>query len=139
MNLTYCPKCGKLFSKSFREVCNNCHQELEKDYERCAEHLRKNRGMDIQQLSEETEISIKQITRWVREGRISLMDAPNLSYPCESCGTLIREGHLCETCKKRLTRDVRNATSPPGARYNSDEERQRGAYQIGDRLRDRDN
>jgi len=139
VNLTYCPKCGKLFSKSFREVCNSCHQDLEKDYERCAEHLRKNRGMDIQQLSEETEISIKQITRWVREGRISLMDAPNLSYPCESCGTLIREGHLCETCKKRLTRDVRNATSPSGARYNSDEERQKGTYQIGDRLRDRDN
>lgn len=139
MNLTYCPKCGKLFSKNFRDVCNSCFQQLEKDYERCAEHLRKNKGMDIQQLSEETEISIKQITKWVREGRISLMDAPNLSYPCESCGTLIREGHLCESCKKRLTRDVRNATSPGGARYNSDEERQKGTYQIGDRLRDRDN
>ncbi|MFB9276267.1 TIGR03826 family flagellar region protein [Cohnella cellulosilytica] len=139
MNLTYCPKCGKLFSKNFRDVCDSCYQQLEKDYERCAEHLRKNKGMDIQQLSEETEVSIKQITKWVREGRISLMDAPNLSYPCESCGTLIREGHLCEACKKRLVRDVRNATSPGGARYNPDEERQKGTYQIGDRLRDRDN
>jgi len=137
MDLTYCPKCGRLFSKNFREVCNNCHQELEKDYERCAEHLRKNRGMDIQQLSEETEISIKQIARWVREGRISMMDAPNLSYPCESCGTLIREGHICENCRKRLQRDVRNATSPGGPRINPDEEKHRSAYQIGDRLQDR--
>ncbi|XID91016.1 flagellar protein [Paenibacillaceae bacterium WGS1546] len=136
MDLTYCPKCGKLFARNFREVCNSCHQLLEKDYERCAEHLRKNRGMDIQQLSEETEISIKQITRWVREGRISLMDAPNLSYPCESCGTLIREGHLCDGCKKRFQRDVKNA-SAAGPRVNPDELKQRGAYQIGDRLHDR--
>ncbi|MFC4303445.1 TIGR03826 family flagellar region protein [Cohnella boryungensis] len=138
MNLTYCPKCGKLFSKSFREVCNNCYQQLEKDYERCAEHLRKNRGMDIQQLSEETEISIKQITKWVREGRISMMDAPNLSYPCESCGTLIREGHLCESCKKRLQRDVRNVSTTGRIQHNPDEDRNKGTYQIGDRMNDRD-
>ncbi|MFC4599671.1 TIGR03826 family flagellar region protein [Cohnella hongkongensis] len=138
MNLTYCPKCGRLFSKSFRDVCNSCYQQLEKDYERCAEHLRKNRGMDIQQLSEETEISIKQITKWVREGRISLMDAPNLSYPCESCGTLIREDHLCDSCKKRLTRDVKNAVATPTEpRSNPDEDRHRNTYQIGERPSDR--
>jgi len=45
MDLTYCPKCGKLFNKNFRDVCNNCHLELEKDYEKCVEHLRKNKGL----------------------------------------------------------------------------------------------
>jgi len=135
MDLTYCPRCGKLFNKNFRDVCNNCHQEVEKDYERCVEHLRKNRGLDIQQLSEDMDVSIKQITRWIKEGRISLMDAPNMSYPCESCGILIRESHLCENCRKRLTRDVKNAT---GTLRDHLDDRQRGAY-LGDRLQDRDN
>ena len=136
MDLTYCPRCGKLFNRNFRDVCNNCFQSLEEDYQRCAEHLRKNKGMDIQQLSDDTEISIKQITRWIREGRISLLDAPNMSYPCESCGTLIREGNLCDSCKKRLQRDVKNASSSGMLQHNPDEDKLKGAYRIGDRLHD---
>ena len=58
VDLSYCPKCGKLFSRNFRDVRNNCHQELEKEYEKCVEHLRKNKGLDIQQLSDEMEVSI---------------------------------------------------------------------------------
>ncbi len=136
MNLTNCPRCGKLFSKTFREVCNNCHLELEKDYERCVEHLRLNKGLDIQQLSEDMEITIKQITKWIREGRISLINAPNLSYPCESCGTLIRENNICGSCKNRLQRDVKNANSTGIQQHNPDEIKHTGAYQIGNRLDD---
>ncbi len=134
MDLVYCPRCNRLFAKHFREVCNSCHQELEKDYERCVEHLRKNRGLNIQQLSDETEISIKQITRWVREGRISLMDAPNLTYPCEVCGALIREGNMCDGCRSRLQKEVRDAQSRSsvGQEYRGGP----GAYQI-DRFKDR--
>lgn len=135
MDITYCPKCGKLFSKGFREVCNNCHAQQEKDYERCVDHLRKNRGLDITQLSEDMEISIKQITKWIREGRISLLDAPNLSYPCESCGILIRDGHLCDGCRARLQRDVKNANTTGVQQHNPD--KPSGAYRIGDRLHDR--
>lgn len=135
MDLVYCPRCNKLFAKHFREVCNNCHAELEKDYERCVEHLRKNRGLNIQQLSDETEISIKQITRWVREGRISLMDAPNLTYPCEICGSLIREGNMCDSCRTRLQKDVRNAQSRSSSAA-QDYRGGNGAYQI-DRFKDR--
>jgi len=137
VDLTYCPRCGKLFNRNFRDVCNNCHQELEKDYERCVEHLRKNKGLDIQQLSEDMDVSIKQITRWIREGRISLMDAPNMSYPCESCGILIRDGHLCDSCRKRLNRDVRNAMSSGPLHRNPDDDKHPGTYQIGDRLREK--
>lgn len=135
MNLVYCPRCNKLFSKHFREVCNQCHQELELDYERCIEYLRKNKGLNIQQLADETEISVKQITRWVREGRISLMDAPNLTYPCEVCGTLIRESNMCDKCRGKLQKDIRNVQSGPSSA--SMDYRNGGAYQITDRYKDR--
>jgi flagellar operon protein (TIGR03826 family) len=137
VNLTNCPRCGKLFSKSFRDVCNNCHRELEKDYERCVEHLRLHKGLDIQQLSDAMEISIKQITKWIRDGRISMLNAPNLSYPCEICGTLIRESHMCDACKSRLQRDMKNANSTGLQQHNPDEHKHTGAYQINNRLRDR--
>jgi Predicted transcriptional regulator len=132
-NLVYCPRCNKLFAKHFREMCNNCHQELEKDYERCIEYLRKNKGLTIQQLSEDTEISIKQITRWIREGRISLMDAPNLTYPCEVCGTLIRESNMCDACRGRLQKDMKNAQAQASSALQ--EFRNPG---IGFQIKDRD-
>jgi flagellar operon protein (TIGR03826 family) len=137
MNLVYCPRCDKLYAKTIRDVCNNCHNQLEKEYERCAEYLRQHKGLNIQQLSDDTEISVKQITRWIREGRISLYNAPNMSYPCESCGTLIRENPICDSCRSRLSRDVKNANSTGLQQHNPDEARNNGAYQIGNRLNDR--
>lgn len=135
MDLANCPRCGKLYAKNFRDICSNCHQALEKDYEKCTDHLRLNKGLTIQQLSDDTEIGIKQITRWIREGRISLYNAPNMSYPCEVCGNYIREGHMCDSCKTRINRDVRNAQSTGQQQFNPEEAK--GAYRIGDRLNDR--
>ncbi|SDS98480.1 flagellar operon protein TIGR03826 [Paenibacillaceae bacterium GAS479] len=106
MNLDNCPRCGRIFAKNFREVCPNCIREIDREYEDCRDYLRKNRGATINELSEQTKISIRQITKFIKEGRISLIDAPNLSYPCEVCGILIREDHMCEACRQRLRSDV---------------------------------
>ncbi|MGI2296594.1 TIGR03826 family flagellar region protein [Paenibacillus sp. GXUN7292] len=106
MSLENCPRCGKLFAKNFRDVCPVCIREIDKEYERCAEYLREFRGAMITELSDQTGVSIRQITKFIREGRISLMDAPNMTYPCESCGTMIRDNNLCDPCRKRLLRDT---------------------------------
>jgi hypothetical protein len=68
--------------------------------------LRKNRGATIYEVSEAAEVSMKQITKFIREGRISLFDAPNMSYPCEVCGLLIRDNHMCEACRTKLVKSV---------------------------------
>ncbi len=108
MNVENCPRCGKIFAKNFRDVCPNCIREIDKEYETCANFLRKNKGATIIELSDETGVSIKQITKFIREGRISMINAPNLSYPCESCGTLIRDSHICDSCRSRLDKEKRN-------------------------------
>jgi len=108
MNLANCPRCGKLFAKGIKEVCPACLRDIDKEYELCANYLRKNRGAAITELSEETGVTIKQITKFIREGRISMMDAPNLSYPCESCGVLISTNHLCDNCRARLVNASKN-------------------------------
>lgn len=136
MTLDNCPRCGKLFARTFRDVCHNCYVELEKDYQRTADYLREHRGITIHELSEAVGVSIRQITRWIREGRISLYNAPNLSYPCEVCGILIREGTMCDACRKRLAKEVKRVQE--ASRHPAPERPARDeTYRISDRLRNR--
>lgn len=107
MNLDNCPRCGKLFAKNFRDVCPVCIRDIDKEYQICADYLRENKGAIISELSDQTGVSIKQITKFIREGRISMVNVPNMSYPCESCGILIRENHICNDCRVRLMKDTR--------------------------------
>ncbi|AJY74520.1 TIGR03826 family flagellar region protein [Paenibacillus beijingensis] len=135
MNLDNCPRCGKLFAKNFRDICPSCMREIDKEYESCAEFLRKNRGAIIYEVSEHTNVSIRQITRFIREGRISLIEAYNLGYPCEVCGDMIRENNMCNSCRSRLIKEVNRLEG-----VNTDDSRaaaSRLSYQINERLKDR--
>jgi flagellar operon protein (TIGR03826 family) len=109
MNIDNCPRCGKLYVINIRELCQNCIKDIENEYEICVQYLRENKGANIQELSAATGVSIKQITKFIREGRISIANAPNMMYPCEVCGTLIRDGHMCDSCRTRLTKELSEA------------------------------
>jgi flagellar operon protein (TIGR03826 family) len=130
LNLANCPRCGRVFAKGIKDVCPVCIQEIEKEYQKCAEYLREHRGTTIYELSEQTGVSIRQITRFIREGRISLVDAPNLGYPCETCGELIREGSLCAACRKRLTRDIQFFQDQEERARELQKQMQESVYQI---------
>lgn len=109
MELSNCPRCGRLFGKTFRDICPACLKEIEQEYERCLAYLRENRQVSMDELCEETKVSRRQITQFIREGRISIYQAPNLAYDCEVCGNPIREGHMCESCRTRLVRQIQEA------------------------------
>lgn len=131
MSLENCPRCGKVYAKNFRDVCPVCIREIDKEYERCAEYLREFRGAMITELSDQTGVSIRQITKFIREGRISLMDAPNMTYPCESCGTMIRDNNLCDPCRKRLlkgTSNMRHLDANKQELFREQHRKQTGSY-----------
>ena len=109
MNIANCPRCGKIFARGLRDICPACMKEVDEEYELCVKFLRENKGSTIHELSDATNVSVRQITRFIREGRISLFNAPNMSYPCEVCGLLIREGGMCDACRARLQSDVNKA------------------------------
>ncbi len=132
LNIGNCPRCGRVFAKGYRDVCNDCHKEIEMQYEKCIEFLRENRECHIDQLSEATEVPIRQITKFIREGRISLNGLPNLAYPCEACGTTIREGTMCESCRGRLKGELKNVQQQP-LDPNKEEKKKGGGFQIKDR------
>ncbi|WP_270166229.1 flagellar protein [Paenibacillus sp. SYP-B4298] len=130
MNLGNCPRCGKVYQLNLRNLCSACIKELDKEYERCADYLRKFPGTTITELSEKTEVSTRQITRFIREGRISIVNAPNMSYPCEVCGTLIRDSNMCMDCRQRLVKDVNSLKGHDQARL--DAARLGKTYQTGE-------
>ncbi|GIO35212.1 hypothetical protein J41TS12_00730 [Paenibacillus antibioticophila] len=135
MNLGNCPRCGKLFAKNFRDICPACSKDIEREYELCLEYLRAEKTATIQEVSEATGVSIKQITKFIREGRISIANNPNMMYPCEVCGVLIREGNMCDSCRSRLARDLSAVAKEEGSSSGSNENRGGGAYGVVDKFR----
>lgn len=110
--LANCSKCGRLFVKlSIRDVCESCYQEEEQQFERVYAFLRRreNRMATMAQVVEATGVEEKLIIKWIRAGRLQLVHFPNLGYPCDSCGALIREGRLCAKCLGQLQADLRRA------------------------------
>lgn len=106
LNISNCPRCGKIFARGMKDICPACVKDIDKEYDTCVKYLRENKGATIHDVSNETKVSIKQITKFIKEGRISLYNAPNMAYPCEICGMVIREGGMCDECRKRLAKDV---------------------------------
>ncbi|MDQ0254525.1 flagellar operon protein (TIGR03826 family) [Evansella vedderi] len=103
-DLLNCPNCGKLFVKALRSVCNDCAKEVEEKYNKVYQFIRKreNRRATIDEVTEGTDVEQSLIIQFIREGRIHLSQFPNLGYPCEKCGVMIREQRLCHSCAKDL-------------------------------------
>ncbi|WP_062050220.1 TIGR03826 family flagellar region protein [Bacillus sp. JCM 19034] len=100
-----CPKCGKIFVKAFRPICPNCYREEEAHYEKVSTFLRKkqNRMASVQEVHAKTDVPLELIHQFVREGRIMRSQFPNLGYPCESCGTTIQQGRVCNNCRDHIS------------------------------------
>jgi len=103
-DVSNCPRCGRLFRKVRQNVCPSCVKEIDQEYEKVYKFMRKkeNRSCNVHDLSEATGVSINQITMFILEGRLSIENNPNMSYPCRSCGGPIRSGSICEKCAGNL-------------------------------------
>lgn len=101
-----CPNCGNIFRKSTWSVCQDCKNEIEIELSKCTDFIRRNRQTTMAQLIEQTGVEEENITKYIRDGKINIMDAPNLSYPCDLCINPIRKGNLCYNCKVKLNSDI---------------------------------
>ena len=141
--LTNCPKCGEIFVKNqFRDICQNCWKDEEKAYERVYQFIRKreNRTATMTQVVESTEIDEDLLLKFIRTGRLKLSQFPNLGYPCEKCGALIREGKLCGTCTEEFRKDL-NTFSFEEDRRKEIEKRDKQAtyFAVDEKFRRREN
>ncbi|MDQ0218423.1 hypothetical protein ELQ35_03495 [Peribacillus cavernae] len=109
MELTNCPNCDALFAKTkFRDVCDACYKEEEKKFDTVYQYIRKreNRMAMISQVVEATGVDESLIIKFVKTGKLRTSQFPNLGVLCEQCGTLTREGRLCNSCSTSLRSEL---------------------------------
>lgn len=107
--LMNCPVCGNLFIKTpVQDLCKNCYEIEEQAFQKVSNFLRerKNRMATMLQVVEKTGVDQDLIIKFIRKGRIQLVQFPNLQYPCERCGAPIQKGTICENCIKELKQDL---------------------------------
>lgn len=103
-----CPRCGKIFTYFGRPICNNCIDTEENEFKMVKEYIYDNPGATISEVSQETEVTVEKIMRFLREERLEIKsENSNLLLACEKCGRAINSGRFCENCKGQLNKDFR--------------------------------
>lgn len=74
MSVQRCSECGGLFANMPRGVCAGCLDQRERDFRVVRDWLRDNRGAGIPEATEATGVDEGVIVRFIREGRIEIVD-----------------------------------------------------------------
>ena len=110
MDIRNCKKCGKLYKYDGYKICLKCRQEEDAIFKRVREYVYDNPGATIQLISEETEVTVKKILNYLREGRLEIKNNDgNLLLACEKCGLPITTGRFCEKCKIEMSKELKGS------------------------------
>lgn len=106
--LDNCRICGKLFLREHTDYCLSCYKKTEEDFKLVADFLKdeKNRFATIEEVSIETDVSLKQVADFIRDGRIFAEDYPNLGYRCAHCSKKIKRQLLCDECFNQFSSEI---------------------------------
>lgn len=111
MEILACKGCGRLFNYLAGErLCQTCRNKMEEKFIEVKKFVRENPNIDIAELSEAMDVTVRQINRWVREERLVFSDDSPIGLPCESCGITIKTGRFCDKCKNNLMTGFRHAS-----------------------------
>jgi flagellar operon protein (TIGR03826 family) len=104
MGLANCPECGKLYVENAVRVCPECYRRQEDDAEKVVEYLRNVDKATLEEIHQATGVKHKIILRLLHSGRIV---GSTISYPCETCGTLIDNGRICDKCSRNILDQIK--------------------------------
>lgn len=114
MDVRNCKTCGKLFNYiSGPPICTKCSKQLEDKFAEVKEYIYNNPGAGMQEVSELFEVSVQQIQKWIRDERLSFAEDSLVGIECESCGTNIKTGRFCKSCKDKLATNLGNVYKEP--------------------------
>ncbi|HEX3027936.1 MAG TPA: MerR family transcriptional regulator [Clostridia bacterium] len=108
-----CRRCGKIFNYiGGAPICPVCKDQDEEDFKRVKEFLYKYPGASMTEVSTALDISVEQITKYLKDGRLEIInDEGNLILECESCGKAIKTGRFCNECANGLANDFKSTAS----------------------------
>ena len=111
MEVRNCRGCGRLFNYMGGGyfLCSLCKDELDKKFTEVKKYIRENPKATMQQISEDNDVSVNQIEKWVREDRLIFADDSPIGIDCESCGAMIKSGRYCNVCADNIHRNLSSA------------------------------
>ena len=108
-NIRNCSKCGKMFNYIAGDVlCDSCKKEIEEKFQQVKKYIEENPGSGLKQISEECDVSTKQLKKWILEERLMFTENSPIQITCENCGARITTGRLCAKCKATVTNALSN-------------------------------
>ncbi len=114
MDVRNCRSCGRLINYTGGQpICAACQKKLEDKFNEVKKFLDENPRASINQVSEEMDVSTKQIKQWIREERLTLSDPGAGGINCEQCGAPITTGRFCSKCKASMMNRFADAIDKP--------------------------
>lgn len=116
MEVKSCKSCGRLFNyMQGMPICPSCKKKLEDKFVDVKNYIRENDSATVQEISEATDVSVKQIKQWVREERLTFSNESSVGIECENCGAMIRTGRFCDKCKNSMASSLKQMYNTPKA------------------------
>lgn len=115
MEVRNCRGCNRLFNYMGGGyfLCPACKADLDDKFADVKKYIRENPRATMNQISEDTQVSVKQLERWVREDRLVFADDSPIGIDCEGCGAMIKSGRFCNACSITMQRNLGSMYSKP--------------------------
>lgn len=103
-----CAICGRLYeANGFRSVCPECLQRDTADFDKIRDFLYIHPRAKVFEVSNSLDIPIPVIKRYLREGRLEIIEKNNRFLLCDKCGKPICSGTLCDDCRNQSPHDFK--------------------------------
>ena len=109
-HLMICAICGRSFEASANvNTCKNCIEGDMSDFNRIRDYLYVHPKARIFEVSTNLDIPVPKIKRFLKEGRLEIIEKDNAFLKCEKCGKPICSGIQCDDCMKQSAHDYKSA------------------------------
>ena len=106
MDVRNCKNCGKLFQYVGKPLCPACNKKLEDKFFEVRDYIYENPTANMSQVSEEMEVPIQQIKKWVREERLAFSKDSGITISCEKCGMICQKCMVLKIKFKRVQQRI---------------------------------
>lgn len=107
MKLANCKKCGKLFKKILRDICDVCAAIERHELVVVFRYIRENSDQEVSlnQINRDTDIPLEHLEEFYFSGQLANAGT-RIVASCKLCGakitTLTRKGYFCARCSEKL-------------------------------------